>query len=110
MNVWLKKNIHAFSFVITALINTFCYTNTLFDSKSDSYALINFKFACNNNLTHVLIEKRIVSEFEENAATIDHAVKFSMNISENQQQEVWIYEMTDLEHHNIILKTSWLYD
>ena len=32
----------------------------------------------------VLIEKRIVSEFEKNAITIDYAVKFLMNISENQ--------------------------
>ena len=74
---------HAFSFVITVLINTFCYTNTLFDSKSDFYVFINSKFAHNNNLTHVLIEKRIVSEFEENATTIDHVVKFSMNINKN---------------------------
>ena len=74
---------HAFSFVIAALINTFYYTNTLSDSESDSYALINFKFTYNNNLTHVLIEKRIVNEFEKNAATIDYAVKFSMNINKN---------------------------
>ena len=79
---------HAFSFIVAALINTFYYTNTLSDSESDSYALINFKFAYNNNLTCVSIEKRIVSEFEENTTTIDHAVKFSMNINKNQQQEI----------------------
>ena len=76
---------HASFFVIAALINTFCYTNILFNSKSDSYAFINFKFTCNNDLTCVSIKKRIVNEFEKNVATIDHAVKFSMNISENQQ-------------------------
>ena len=75
---------HAFSFVVAVLINTFCYTNTLFDSKSDSYAFINFKFAHNNNFTCVLIEKRIVSEFEKNVATIDHTVKFLININKNQ--------------------------
>ena len=74
---------HASSFVITVLINTFCYTNTLSDSESDSYALIDSKFACNNNLTHVLIEKRIVSEFEKNTVMINHAIKFSMNINKN---------------------------
>ena len=74
---------HAFSFIIAALINTFCYVNTLFNSKSDSYVFIDSKFACNNDLMCVLIEKRIVSEFEENAAIIDHAIKFSMNINEN---------------------------
>ena len=74
---------HASFFVVAVLINTFCYANTLSDSKSDSYALIDSKFAYNNNLTCVLIEKRIVSEFEENVATINHAVKFSMNINEN---------------------------
>ena len=79
---------HAFSFVITILINTFCYTNTLSDSESDFYALINFKFAHNNNLTHVSIEKRIVNEFEKNAAIINYAIKFSMNINKNQQQKV----------------------
>ena len=83
MNVWLKENMHAFSFVIAALINTFCYTNILFNSKSDSYTLIDSKFAHNNNLICVSIEKRIVNEFEKNAATIDHAVKFSMNIDRN---------------------------
>ena len=79
---------HALFFVVAVLINTFCYANTLSNLESDSYAFIDFKFAHNNNLMCVLIEKRIVSEFEENAATIDHAVKFSMNIDENQQQEV----------------------
>ena len=74
---------HAFSFVIAALINTFYYTNTLSDSKSDFYTFINFKFACNNNLMCVSIKKRIVSEFKENAAIIDYAVKFSMNINKN---------------------------
>ena len=74
---------HALSFVVIILINTFCYTNTLFDSKSDSYAFIDFKFACNNNLMCVSIEKRIVSEFKKNAITIDHAVKFLMNIDKN---------------------------
>ena len=74
---------HASSFVIAVLINTFCYTNTLSDSKSDSYAFIDSKFACNNNFTHVLIEKRIVNKFEKNAATIDYAIKFSMNIDKN---------------------------
>ena len=74
---------HAFSFVVTTLINTFCYTNILFNLRSDSYAFINFKFAYNNDLTHILIEKRIVNEFEKNAAIIDHAVKFSMNIDRN---------------------------
>ena len=74
---------HALSFVVAALINTFCYANTLFDSKSDFYVFINFKFAHNNDLTHVSIEKRIVSEFEENTAIINHAVKFSMNINKN---------------------------
>ena len=74
---------HALSFVIAVLINTFCYTNILFDLKSDSYVLINSKFAHNNNLMCVLIEKRIVNEFKENVATINHAVKFSMNINEN---------------------------
>ena len=75
---------HALSFVVTVLINTFCYANILSDLKSDSYALINSKFAYNNDFMHILIEKRIVNEFEENAITIDHAVKFSMNINENQ--------------------------
>ena len=79
---------HAFSFVIAALINTFYYTNTLSDSKSDFYAFIDFKFACNNDLTHVSIKKRIVNEFKKNAIIIDHAVKFLININKNQQQEV----------------------
>ena len=74
---------HASSFVVTILINTFCYTNILSDLKSDSYAFIDSKFACNNNLMCVSIKKRIISEFEENTATINHAVKFSMNIDEN---------------------------
>ena len=79
---------HASSFVVAVLINTFCYTNTLFNLKNDFYALIDSKFVYNNDLTCVLIEKRIVNKFEKNAATIDYAVKFSMNISRNQQQEV----------------------
>ena len=74
---------HAFSFVVTVLINIFCYTNILSNLKSDSYTFIDFKFACNNNLTCVLIEKKIVNEFKENAATINHAVKFLMNINKN---------------------------
>ena len=76
---------HALSFIIAALINTFYYTNTLSDSESDFYVFINSKFACNNNLMYVSIEKRIVNEFEENAITINHAVKFLININENQQ-------------------------
>ena len=83
MNVWLKENMHTLSFVITILINTFCYANTLSDSKSDSYALIDSKFTYNNDFTCVLIEKRIVNKFEENAAIIDYAVKFLMNIDKN---------------------------
>ena len=74
---------HASSFVVAVLINTFCYTNTLFNSKSDFYAFIDSKFVYNNDLTCVLIEKRIVNEFKENAATINHAVKFLMNINRN---------------------------
>ena len=79
---------HVSSFIITVLINTFCYTNTLSDLKSNFYVFIDSKFVHNNNLMHVSIEKKIVSEFEKNAATIDHAVKFLMNINKNQQQEV----------------------
>ena len=71
---------HALSFIVITLINTFCYTNTLSNLKSDSYVFINFKFAHNNNLTYVSIEKRIVSEFKENAAIINHVIKFLMNI------------------------------
>ena len=74
---------HAFSFIIAVLINIFCYTNTLFNLKNDFYVFINFKFAYNNDLTHVLIEKRIINKFKENAATIDHVIKFSMNIDRN---------------------------
>ena len=74
---------HALSFVVAVLINTFYYANTLSDSESDFYIFIDSKFAHNNNLMCVSIEKRIVNEFEENAITINHAVNFSMNISEN---------------------------
>ena len=74
---------HVFSFIIITLINTFCYTNTLFNSKSDSYAFIDFKFIYNNNLMHVSIEKRIVNEFKKNAITIDYVIKFLININKN---------------------------
>ena len=85
MNVWLKENMHASSFVVIVLINTFYYANTLSDLENDSYAFINFKFTYNNNLMCVLIEKRIVNKFEKNAIIIDHAIKFLININENQQ-------------------------
>ena len=74
---------HTFSFIVAVLINIFCYANTLSDLKSDFYVFIDFKFAHNNDFTHVSIEKRIINEFEENAVTIDHAVRFSMNIDKN---------------------------
>lgn len=79
---------HEHSFVVADQIDRIYYVNALFDSECDFYAIIDFKFIRKNNLQRIVIDSYTVSDFEEKKEKIDVAVRFDLDVEENEIKEV----------------------
>jgi hypothetical protein len=95
-------------FVVSALINSYSFANTLIDTGCLSYGLCDPRFAQKNGLTRLKITPRSVTGVDGKlTAVTDEVVAVDLDLDGHKEERVFLY-LSPIGHYDMILGMPWV--
>jgi len=90
-------------FIISVLIDSYSFAETLIDTNCLSYKLYNPRFTRKNKLTRLKITLRqVISIDKKLTAIIDEVIAVNLDLNSHREEKVFLY-MSLIGHYDMIL-------